>query len=236
MRFMSWHRILQRPVRTSLISLLGGLAVIAPPVLDSTLPLMCPFPPDVIVKSKVVQAREILLDEGYKFDLVLVTEDSTDVRGEIYRDLIARNIRATTGPDEGIDVRSEMCYPQCMFVPKAESDVLTVETWVLVLRHEYRHIEQAKHNPNMARDFRDADGTFTPYAAFSEACADYGLNVGPYFAQERIDVLKAVIPEHWAMLDRACEGDKTYFDSLVAEYNRRRFYDNAFRDLFPPYR
>lgn len=199
-------------------------------------------PPKVVVddsgESTAGQAVVRLRADGLNMTLVIVSENSTGVELAVYQDLHQRMIRATTGPDEGIDIRSERCYPYCVFVPFDERNALSVDAWSLVLRHEYRHMLQASHNPNLASDFRaPGGGLFTTYAAFSEACADYGLNVSTlYHAQERIDQVKMVIGGGaQTLLDQACTGDKTAYDKLVQTYNQNRDAAPEFAQLFPQY-
>lgn len=188
--------------------------------------------------SNVEQAHAFLQGEGNSVYLIIVSDESTGVEGQIYRDLVKRHFRATTGPDEGIDTHAEVCYPDCVFVTRQEVNAIGVSAWIEVLRHEYRHITQALNNPLMAQDFRDPDGLFTPYAAFSEACADYGLNVAPvYEAQARIDRLIEVLQaDEQGLIDQACQGDKASYQSLVEDYDQNMGDVGAFRKLFPPYR
>ncbi len=188
--------------------------------------------------SNVEQAHASLLGEGYKVYLILVSYRSTGVEGQIYRDLIARHFRSTTGPDEGIDTHGEFCYPDCVFVPSQDANIIGVSGWVEVLRHEYRHITQAKNNPHMAQDFRAASGVFTPYAAFSEACADYGLNEAPiYHAGYRISRLTSVLGiQRQTLIDAACSGNMPAYQNLAARYNQQLGNPRAFVQLFPPYR
>ncbi len=187
--------------------------------------------------SNVEQAHAQLQNDGNQVYLVIVSNQSTGLEHDIYQDLRERNIRATTGPDEGIDTHGEFCYPDCVFVPKEEVNAISVQAWADVLRHEFRHIVQAKNNPNLAKDFRSPNGQFTTDAAFSEACADYGLNVDlAYHAQERMDQLKRVLgSERQSLIDRACQGDKPAYQTLVDQYNQKSGYSGAFGDLFPPY-
>jgi hypothetical protein len=199
-------------------------------------------PPRIVVddsgESTAGQAVVRLRADGLPMTLVIVSENSTGDDLAVYQDLHERMLRATAGPDEGIDIRSERCYPYCVFVPFDERNALSVDAWTLVLRHEYRHMLQASHNPNMASDFRaPGGGLFTTYAAFSEACADYGLNVSTlYHAQERIDQVKMVIGGGaQALLDQACAGDKTAYDMLVQTYNQNRDAAPEFAQLFPQY-
>jgi len=188
--------------------------------------------------SNVELAHQQLQQQAtLKTTLVIVSSTSSGVEGAIYRDLLARNFRSSTGPDEGIDTRELTCYPNCVFVPANEVNSLSVEEWVQVLRHEYRHNVQAAHNPNMAADFRGPDGRFTSYGAFSEACADYGLNVAPvYQAQVRIDQLRTVLgATQQSLIDQACQGDKPSYDKIVQLYNAAQSGGATFSDLFPTY-
>ncbi len=188
--------------------------------------------------SNVEQAHASLLGEGYKVYLILVSYRSTGVEGQIYRDLIARHFRSTTGPDEGIDTRGEFCYPNCVFVPVQDANVIGASGWVGVLRHEYRHITQAENNSNMAHDFRSPNGVFTSYAAFSEACADYGLNEAlVYHAGYRINRLTSVLGiQQQTLIDAACSGNMSAYQNLVARYNQQLGNPRAFAQWFPPYR
>jgi hypothetical protein len=193
---------------------------------------------DDLGESTAGQAVARLQDEGLQTTLIIVSANSTGVELEIYQDMRQRMIRGTAGPDEGIDTRSQRCYPYCVFIPFEERNALSVDAWVLVLRHEYRHMVQAVHNPTMASDYRVAGGGFfTTYAAFSEACADYGLNVSTlYHAQERIDQLKAVVGAGMqALIDQACLGDTPSYDKLALAYNQNRGSEPEFAELFPPY-
>ncbi len=178
-----------------------------------------------------------LQDEEPPAVLFLVDQNSTGIAGDIYRDLVHRNFRATTGPDEGIDTHSLACYPRCLFVLKAAANAIGVEAWTNVLRHEYRHITQAMNNPQLAQDYRDANGRFTTYAAFSEACADDGLNVAPdYQARQRLGALRATLDDtQQALIEKACTGDKAAYNALVQVYNQSKRTDSAFSTLFPPY-
>ena len=146
--------------------------------------------------------------------------------------------RTTTGPDEGIDTASEFCYPDCIFVLSDVVNVLNSNSWARVFQHEYRHITQAKNNPDMARDFRDPNGIFTTYGAFSEACADYGLNVAPlYRAESRMSrLMNALGADRQGLIDQACIGDKSAYQDLVNQYNQTVGQGSAFQQLFPPYR
>jgi len=188
--------------------------------------------------SQVEQAVPILESQVDPFYLIIVSSRSTGVEADIYRDLRLRFFRTTTGPDEGIDTHTEFCYPSCIFVLAEEVNAIPVSSWLRVLMHEYRHIIQAKNNPTLAQDFRDPGGTFTSYGAFSEACADYGLNVAPvYHAQVRIDQLKRVLgPDDQALIDQACRGDKIAYGDMVEYYVQKVGQGNAFEVLFPRYR
>src|SRR5207244_2429590 len=93
--------------------------------------------------SNVEVAHERLQQEPMQTTLIIVSDTSSGVEGNIYRDLLARNFRSSTGPDEGIDTHSLSCYPNCVFVPAPEVNALSVDGWVQVLRHEYRHMVQA---------------------------------------------------------------------------------------------
>jgi hypothetical protein len=171
--------------------------------------------------------------------LSVVSSDSSGVEKTLYDDMIKRNIRATTGPDEGIDARSVACYPTCVFVPLDAVNAIGVESWHAVLQHEYHHIIQVQHNPNLAADFRGSNGSFTTYAAFMEACADYGLNVGVelYHAQERIDKLKSIVGrDQESLLEQACNGVKGAYTQLMNSYNNKASNLDAFATLFPPYK
>lgn len=184
---------------------------------------------------------EIALDEfergGITLELIFVSAESAGVEGNIYRDLKRRLYRITTGPDEGFDVSDLPCSPRCLFVPLEDANSITVENWLRVLDHEYRHVIQAEHNPNLAHEFRDSSGSFTTYASFSEACADYGIWVGNYNAQERIDELKGTLgQDRAALLDNACKGNRDSFREVVSEFNAANQSDQAFIQLFPPYR
>ncbi len=199
-------------------------------------------PPNYVVNgtgySNVESAHARLLNKGYKVYLILVSYRSAGVEGQIYRDLIARHFRSTTGPDEGIDTHGEFCYPDCVFVPQQDANVISVSGWVGVLEHEYRHITQAENNPNMAQDFRLPNGLFTSYGAFSEACADYGLNEAPvYRAGYRINRLKSVLGiQQQSLITAACRGNMPAYQSLVARYDQKVRNLRAFARLFPPYR
>jgi hypothetical protein len=188
--------------------------------------------------STLERAHARLQAEGLQTQLFIVSRASRGVELAIYRDLRIRYYRSTTGPDEGIDTYSLACYPACVFVPVQEINVLTVERWMAVLRHEYRHVIQARNNPNLASDFRGADGVFTSYGLFSEVCADYGLYVAPgYGARWRMGALKFALgaSRQW-LIDQACQGIKPSYDSMVQTYNRIRRSSRAFAALFPRYR
>ena len=68
-------------------------------------------PPKVVVddsgESSAGQAVVRLRADGLPMTLVIVSENSTGVELAVYQDLHQRMIRATAGPDEGIDIRSE---------------------------------------------------------------------------------------------------------------------------------
>lgn len=181
--------------------------------------------------------QQLQQTQPFKTTLVIVSGSSGGVEAAIFRDLLARNFRSSTGPDEGIDTRSLTCYPNCVFVPANEVNALSVAGWVQVLKHEYRHNVQAAHNPNMAADFRGPDGRFTSYGAFSEACADYGLNVAPvYQAQLRIDQLRATVgAAQQPLIDQACQGDKPAYDKLIQQFNSAAGSGQTFAQLFPSY-
>ena len=189
--------------------------------------------------TNVAQAQVRLFGQGLRFYLIVLSPESTGVEQEIYQDLIRRNLRATTGPDEGIDTSSLPCAPNCEFTPVQAVNEISVESWVNVLRHEQRHMVQAIHNPNLAQDFRDANGLFTTYAAFEEACADDGIYVGEfmYHASERMPRLKMVLGEGNVLtLSEACQGDKTAYENIVSAYESRAGGAGSFAELFPPYR
>lgn len=188
--------------------------------------------------SNVERAHAYLQNQGYRVYLIIISSRSPGIEGEIYRDLLKRHFRSTTGPDEGFDTHGEFCYPDCVYVPNYAINAISVYGWIGVLKHEYRHITQATNNPEMALDFRSPNGLFTPYGAFSEACADYGLNEAPvYHARYRINRLKAVLsPGQQALIERACSGDITAFDSVSALYNQGLGDSGAFDKLFPWYR
>ncbi len=188
--------------------------------------------------SNVEQAHALLQNEGYQVYLIILSNQSPGVEGLIYRDLLQRHFRSTTGPDEGFDTHGEFCYPNCVYVPSAAVNAISVYGWVGVLRHEYRHINQAEHNPNLAQDFRSPNGWFTSYGAFSEACADYGLNEAPvYYAWYRINRLKSVLGiQQQTLIDAACSGNMPAYSSVVARYNQKMGSPRAFVVLFPLYR
>ena len=188
--------------------------------------------------STLERAHARLLAEGLQTQLIIVSRASQGVELAIYRDLRIRRYRSTTGPDEGIDTHSLACYPACVFVPVQEINVLTVGRWMAVLRHEFRHVIQAGNNPNMASDFRGANGVFTSYGLFSEVCADYGIYVAPgYGARWRMTALKARLgASRQPLIDQACSGLKPSYDNMVQTYNRIRRSSRAFAALFPRYR
>jgi len=193
-----------------------------------------------IEDTNLGRAQAELLAEGAKFNLIILSNQSIGLEGEIYKDLIKRNIRSTTGPDEGFDTSSLDCYPTCIFVPIGVLNELSVESWTYVLRHEERHTIQAGNNPNLARDFRPTmDGPFTTYAAFEEAYADDGIYVGEniYHASERMPKLKMVLgASNMATYERACQGDQTAYQDIVNIYNSKAGGKGAFETLFPPYK
>lgn len=189
--------------------------------------------------TNVAKAQSLIYDEGIRFYLVVLSKGATGLEAEIYKDLVERKIRATTGPDEGFNTESLKCNPNCVFVPIKVVDALSVESWASVLRHEHRHMIQASHNPTMADDFRDAEGLFTTYAAFLEACADDGIYVGEeiYHAQVRMPQLNKVLGEaHQADLQAACEGHKDTYDTVVRLYEQETGQPGSFAKLFPQYR
>lgn len=188
--------------------------------------------------SNAERAHAILLDQGDLVYLIVVSSASTGVEGDIYRDLRQRNFRTTTGPDEGVDTSTEVCYPNCVYVLAEEINAIGVNSWIRVLQHEYRHITQVKNNPGLARDFRDPNGTFTTYGAFMEACADYGLDVAPvYHAQQRLDWLKNILgADQQPLIDQACSGDVIAYQSLHDRYDQTYGRNDAFEQLFPQYR
>ncbi len=223
----------------ALLIALVALAACSAPDTTPTAPVQqsSPFVVNGAGESLAEQAHEHLLEEGEKVYLILLSPDSPDVQGLIYYDLQKRDILATTGPDEGFDTHNLFCYPRCVFVRKEDASISTVESWTALLRHEYRHIAQAENNPEMAHDFRNPDGRFTTYAAFMEACADYGLNIKvSYHAQERIDSLKQGLSTDFiGVLDRACKGDEWAYQAVRDQYNKRIGFSRAFDDLFPSY-
>jgi hypothetical protein len=175
---------------------------------------------------------------GEDFEIVVLSDASTGIEAEIYENLLRRNYRATTGADEGFDVSGQPCWPRCIYLRRDALDAVPVESWVRVLKHESRHVLQAKNNPNLARDFRGADRVFTTYAAFMEACADDGIGVGPlYKAAERLGNLKLVLGAQYdTLVVPACIGERPAFDTLVEAYNRLAGVEDAFLELFPPYK
>lgn len=187
--------------------------------------------------SNVGRAHALLQSQGKRFTLIIVSRNSTELEGEIHRDLQQRGFRATAGPDEGFDTRGESCYPGCVYVRIQDVNVISVYAWARVLQHEYRHIIQATNNPRMAQDFRNSDGVFTPYAAFSEACADYELNVARmYRARQRIDQVKRILGDgQESLVNQACNGYMRAYVELVDLYNENIGRPNAFEELFRPY-
>lgn len=189
--------------------------------------------------TNVAQAFARLFQQGLRFYLIVVSADSVGLEQTIYQDLVKRNIRATTGPDEGFDTSGLKCHPNCVFIRAHAVNEISIESWVNVLRHEQRHMVQAANNPNMARDFRDAEGTFTTYAAFAEACADEGIYVGEeiYHASERMPKLKAALgAPNAALLEKACQGDTAAYRNIVQLFETKSGGPGAFARLFPPYK
>ncbi len=187
--------------------------------------------------SNVARAFRSLAAAGEMdgIELVILTSRDDDLRGDIYRLLRRRKFRATTGPDEGIDTRSLSCYPGCIFVPGEEVDAISVSGWVDVLRHEARHVEQLRHNPEMAWDFVQ-NGRRTIYAGFCEACADDGLYTTPlYYARERMARLREVVgTENESLVQRACRGDRAAYETLRALFDRLVDEGGGFDVLFQP--
>lgn len=189
--------------------------------------------------TNVAKAQARLFRQGLRFYLIVVSAESVNLEQAIYRDLVKRNVRATTGPDEGFDTSRLKCYPNCVFVAAYAVNTLGIEFWANVLRHEQRHMVQAANNPNMARDFRDAQGNFTTYAAFAEACADEGICVAEeiYHASERMPKLRATLGvTNTARLERACQGDTVAYRNVVETYEAKLGERGAFAKLFPPYK
>lgn len=190
-------------------------------------------------QTNVAKAQALIYDEGIRFYLVVLSKDSTGLEADIYQDLVERNIRATTGPDEGFNTDSLKCSPNCVFVPTEVVDALSVESWANVLKHEHRHMIQASHNPTMADDFRDAEGLFTTFAAFLEVCADDGIYVGEeiYHASVRMPQLKKVLGDaNQSVLKSACEGDKDAYQKVTQLYEQETGQQGSFAKLFPQYR
>ena len=249
---MEWAR---QTISCSLIALLCLAAACGPagqagarqptvnPTIDPTATAQPPPPPAMPTvvngsgNSNAETAFARLQGEEPAGTLIVVDENSSGIEGDINRDLMRRHFRSTTGPDEGIDTHGLACYPRCLFVLRSAADLLSVDEWMNVLRHEYRHTTQALNNPQMASDFRDTSGRVTTYGAFSEACADDGLNVAPvYQSAERLGELRATSGhDQEPLIDRACSGDKSAYAKVVQLYNERRGSDNAFSTLFPPY-
>lgn len=201
-------------------------------------------PSEAIAGSDQGPRQETTLAQAFRLhpkheevSLILVSRESTGLEGKIYEDLVRRNFRMTTGPDEGLDTAGETCYPNCLYALREQAGAIAVEGWLPVIEHEYRHIVQARHNQNLAHDFRDQNGPFTPYAAFSEACADYGLDVAPvYQAQFRIDRVKRVLGATAdQVIDRACTGDRGAYELVRSAYDRAVGVPGSFSSLFPPY-
>jgi hypothetical protein len=184
-------------------------------------------------------AQTVLRQEGFRFTLLIVSSTSTGLSGEIYRDLLKRNFRATTGPDEGFDTSTYPCHPFCVFVRQEVVNEISVPSWQGVLRHEYRHMVQAANNPNLAREFRPlGNGLFSTYAAFLEACADNGIFVADttYHSSERMPQLRLVVgDENESVRQRACVGHKEAYNSLVKSYELKQG-EGSFAVLFPPYK
>ncbi len=189
--------------------------------------------------TNAARAQARLFQEGLRFYLIVVSASSTGLEGEIYQDLTRRNIRATTGPDEGFDTTRVECHPNCVYVPKAAVNAITAESWVNVLRHEQRHMVQAANNPDLAQAFRpDKEGLFTTYAAFLEVCADDSIYVGEpiYHTSQRMPKLKAALGgENLALLTQACEGDVAAYSGVVRVYEGKMG-EGTFAKLFPPYK
>jgi hypothetical protein len=125
-----------------------------------------------------------------------------------------------------------------VFVRQDAVNEIGVASWQNVLRHEQRHMVQARNNPQMAREFRpSAGGMFTTYAAFLEACADDGIFVAEqiYHASERMPQLRAALgAERQAQLGLACRGFRDAYESVVREYELK-VGEGALGELFPPY-
>lgn len=189
--------------------------------------------------TNVAEAQGLLFLEHLVFTVIVVSPDSTGVEKTIYDDLTRRHLRATSGPDEGIDTKSIQCYPNCVFIHPTAVNEIIVESWRNVLRHEQRHMVQAANNPDMARDFRNpSDKTFTTYAAFMEACADDGIYVADqlYHSSKRMPELNNTLgEENRALVTAACRGDPTLYQQLVTAYEAKAGAD-SFAKLFPPYR
>jgi hypothetical protein len=190
-------------------------------------------------ETSVARAQTELRSEGLVFSVIVVSFTSEGLRYEIYQDLIRRNFRATTGPDEGIDTTPFECYPDCVFIRQDAVDTLPVESWKNVLRHEQRHMVQAANHPALAQAFRQTDSLFTTYAAFLEACADDGIFVAEnmYHASERMPMLREVLgaPNTYT-LAQACQGKPPAYTEIVHLYENRVGVPGAFAQLFPPYR
>lgn len=190
--------------------------------------------------SNVARAHARLWQDGLQLAVLVVSPRSEGVQQEIYRDLVKRNLRATTGPDEGFDTRTVQCFPNCVFVPLEAVNSISVESWVNVLRHEQRHMVQAANNPDLAQAFRpDHTKPFTTYAAFLEVCADDGIYVGEpfYHTLERMSRVRAALDvADLPLLKLACEGNPTAYNSVVNAYERKAGGPGSFASLFPPYR
>lgn len=189
--------------------------------------------------TNVAQAQAELFQEGLRFYLIIVSSSSTGLEAEIYQDLVKRNFRATTGPDEGFDTQSLECHLSCVFVPLDVVNALTVPSWKSVLRHEQRHMLQAANNPDLAREFRRTETSlFSTYAAFLEACADEGILVADetYLSSVRMPRLRQTLGANAkTMIDRACEGYREDYDSVVQMYDAKQG-AGSFANLFPPYK
>lgn len=189
--------------------------------------------------ANVEVAQQELQDRGIHFTLLVISAESEGVQGAIYRDLLKRHLRATSGPDEGFDTRSLDCFPKCVLVRAEVVNEISVESWVNVLRHEQRHMVQAANNPNLALQFRPTtDALFTTYAAFMEACADDGIFVAEniYHSSERMPELRAVLGlENVGLMEPACAGFRESYESIVTAFDAKQG-EGAFAALFPPYK
>lgn len=189
--------------------------------------------------TNVALASEQLFQEGLAFSVIVVSPLSTGIQARIYDDLTKRHLRATSGPDEGIDTTSLKCHPNCVFIHYRALDEIGVESWKNVLRHEQRHMVQALHNPNLARDFRrPTDNLFTTYAAFMEACADDGIYVAEpmYRSSVRMpELVKILGGESKTLLTRACLGYTDAYQEIVGAFELKGG-SGSFANLFPPYK